>query len=271
MGKADERLESFFILYFLVEIGKRCVWWTAEPIWPRKEEQTEHPQGHGRQRAKTPPCSPLGWLGGVEVRAAEQDSSRLSGLGVYKRHVGELRTSANLLPVPAPCSAPTAPPHRSTKRTNPGGCAGPSDPSKEVAVLLVSQLHSPSASLLGVCVQLPFLPSRRSLPVLLHLPSPVQLSAQTLPRRRAAIPAARLFLVRSNSMNLCKDPSLPASAGCGLVPAVRSDGFCSKPCTPVTQNTNPAVSLGRSQSATYISSRSSGTAPARFCTPGSLG
>lgn len=93
-----------------------------------------------------------------------------------------------------------------------------------------------------------------ALPVLPHLPSPVQLSAQTLPRRRAAIPAARLFLVRSNSMNLCKDPSLPASAGCGLVPAVRSDGFCSKPCTPVTQNTNPAVSLGCSQSATYISS-----------------
>lgn len=158
MGRADESLESFFIFYFLVEIGKRCVWWTAEPIWPREEEQTEHPQGHGRQRAKTPPRSPLGWLGGVEVRAAEQDSSRLLGLGVYERHIGDLCTSANHLPMPAPCSAPTAAPHRYIKRASPGGCTGPSDPSKEAAVLLVSQHHSPSASLLGVCVQPPLPP-----------------------------------------------------------------------------------------------------------------
>lgn len=209
------------------------------------------------------------------MRAAEQDLSRLSGLGVYERHVRELRTSANRLRVPAPCSAFTAAPDRSIKRASPGGCAGPSSPSKEAAAPLVSQRHSPAASALGVSFQPPLPPelprSAACLPVLPHHPSLVQLSVQTLPRRRAAIPAARLFLVRSNSMNLCKDPSLPASAGCGLVPAVRSDGFCSKPCTPVMQNANPAVSFGRFQSATYISSPSSGTARARLCTPGSSG
>lgn len=136
------------------------------------------------------------------------------------------------------------------------GCAGLRS-SEEAALLLLSHFAPAKLCSLSAC------PSASLLDV--------QLCLQPLPQRRAAVPAACLFLVGSNSMNLCKDPSLPASAACRLAPAVRSDGFYSEPCAPVTQNTNLTTSPGCFQSATSVDPRSSSAPRAWLCAPGSLG
>lgn len=129
--------------------------------------------------------------------------------------------------------------------------------SEEAALLLLSHIVPAKLRSLSAC------PSAS--------PLGVQPCLQPLPQRRAAFPAARLFLVCSNSMNLCGDPSLPASAACRLAPAVRSNGFYSEPCTPVTQNTNLTTSPGCFQSATSVGPCRSSTPPAQLCAPGSSG